>query len=1363
MLGVVAVNSFGDVTVSLQQLSPYNSANHYGTALRRGAENVPILEISFGRPAGAVLQELKLRYTGTRLADVGPYARLYNSSDVLVSERSISSGTVTFPLSETLPGTYVVKLDVLAGAGSNRVTLGFDSALIDGVPINVNDTTHTNPTAFAYIDASAPAPDKYEPVTVTVNSVDYTITGYDGVYDRRAKILKLRFYDEKDPIGPTTPKVQNPLVRLVWSDGDGDTPVPQVDLSKITLRALDDNQPINLSGATLLWPGTGGLYVPSGTAIPAAGAEFPKGASAFSSEVWIRLTSSQDAHVNNNIIPDNSTGIVAQGGVELAQAIELYINGALWDAGANVDTKPADGDFKNAIGEHVKSIIAIGDTTPPALKETGNIYEHVWDETTKTNQGKLTLTFDEVVDVSTIDDLEKIKLAAGTADIPLIGADVLTDIDAKVVEIKITDEETVGKVATVQREYTTLYVRLEAGAVKDLVGNPNAEQRWQAIEKWIGDTRKPEFKVGESYYIHDDGSDNHYAKLVLKFNEQMDTRGGFINAANIELAAQQTGDNPAPIYLTQSEIALNQKFSDEIVFHLTALHRDTISKWGPPIIWIRLIVDAVSDRAGNGVATMAMRQALGPLLLTSPTHPSEEKWYASPDVSFTWQPIVEGVIGYYVILDKEQATIPTPETAQDYVIGTEKNYRNLTDGTWYFHIRGEFPEGSLTVVACYCVNIDSTPKVSSSSHPDQQKWYQSREVKINWKIQDIPSAKAFYYILDDKPDTSPDKSKATKTNDTSLFTMLPSDGEWYFHLVWEDEVGSLSKTTHYKLAVDATPSEPVTQLSVLLTDEGNINLSWVEPKDNASGVANYQIFRSIFSGAVGVSVGTDITKIEFIDKTVEKGQVYYYTVMPVDKAGNKQMNGNVQLSTENAPTEGTLSVQPSFGHVGDEIEVSGMSFEANEQVKVKLNDIEITVKAGEDGSFKATLKVPTLTGGKHVLVAEGRIRKVEGWFEVKGRVSEITPNKAPVGSIITVVGDGFAANAKVSVKIGGETTSIVNGKETTTDGKLSVDVVVPKVGLGIQTLTVSDGQGEVASSIQVIEGEPMTGGRGKFIMELAKGLNMVSLPLKPDFEMDAKTFGELLDATVVIQLNRETKQFVPFIPTVDMTNFPIEGGKGYIVNVLESKAVEVEGKAWFSAPNRDDSGREPVWAFAVGGEVGFGERVVVRNARSGEAASGEVRGGRFGVVLGGMQGREVVGEGDVVEVLVYDGGKLVGRGEVRVSIEQLERAVGLVHVERLPERTKLLPNYPNPFNPETWIPFALAENAEVVIRMYDLKGRLVRELDLGRLEAGSYVSKGKAGYWDGRNEQGEMVASGVYIYQMVADKKTFTRRMGVLK
>ena len=98
-----------------------------------------------------------------------------------------------------------------------------------------------------------------------------------------------------------------------------------------------------------------------------------------------------------------------------------------------------------------------------------------------------------------------------------------------------------------------------------------------------------------------------------------------------------------------------------------------------------------------------------------------------------------------------------------------------------------------------------------------------------------------------------------------------------------------------------------------------------------------------------------------------------------------------------------------------------------------------------------------------------------------------------------------------------------------------------------------------------------------------------------------------------------------------------------------------------------------------------------------------------------------------------------------------------------PKQTVLLPNYPNPFNPETWMPYHLSNDANVQISIYDTRGELVRWLDLGHQIAGYYADRGKAAYWDGRNNQGESVASGVYFYQLSAGDYSATRKMLVLK
>ena len=111
---------------------------------------------------------------------------------------------------------------------------------------------------------------------------------------------------------------------------------------------------------------------------------------------------------------------------------------------------------------------------------------------------------------------------------------------------------------------------------------------------------------------------------------------------------------------------------------------------------------------------------------------------------------------------------------------------------------------------------------------------------------------------------------------------------------------------------------------------------------------------------------------------------------------------------------------------------------------------------------------------------------------------------------------------------------------------------------------------------------------------------------------------------------------------------------------------------------------------------------------------------------------------------------------------------GFVVLEQLlisltPRETELLSNYPNPFNPETWIPYRLAEDANVTLTIYGSSGQVVRTLDVGHRIASAYESRSKAAYWDGRNELGERVASGVYFYNLSAGDYSATRRMVILK
>ena len=118
-----------------------------------------------------------------------------------------------------------------------------------------------------------------------------------------------------------------------------------------------------------------------------------------------------------------------------------------------------------------------------------------------------------------------------------------------------------------------------------------------------------------------------------------------------------------------------------------------------------------------------------------------------------------------------------------------------------------------------------------------------------------------------------------------------------------------------------------------------------------------------------------------------------------------------------------------------------------------------------------------------------------------------------------------------------------------------------------------------------------------------------------------------------------------------------------------------------------------------------------------------------------------------------------GTAAFREGIAKLEYLLTLL----IPEETVLLHNYPNPFNPETWLPYHLSEPAEVTLTIYGIDGRVVRRLDLGHQDAGYYQSKARAAYWDGRNAVGERVASGIYFYTLTVGDFAATKKLLIRK
>ena len=316
----------------------------------------------------------------------------------------------------------------------------------------------------------------------------------------------------------------------------------------------------------------------------------------------------------------------------------------------------------------------------------------------------------------------------------------------------------------------------------------------------------------------------------------------------------------------------------------------------------------------------------------------------------------------------------------------------------------------------------------------------------------------------------------------------------------------------------------------------------------------------------------------------------------------------------------------------------------------------------------------------------------------------------------------------------------------------------------------------VSPDLQILRTEPTH----MFKMALASGLNMISLPLMPAEPYTASSFAEAIGATVVIQFDTATEQFAGFTSGQEGDGFPIEGGKGYIVNVPGGGTVTFTGTVWSNT--MEDAAAAPgiqlsstTWAFVVSGdlletEAGVSYTVVAKNHRTGEVATKQVSSDHkeFNTVWADLTRKSVIEVGDTLEVTLIDEWDNIVSGPFthQVGVEDLRNAyfslpltVGDVH----PAESILGQNFPNPFNPETWIPYQLEQSADVVLQIYDPSGRTVRTIDLGFKPQGFYMTRSTAAYWDGRNNMGEQVASGVYFYSLQTPDFSATRKMLILK
>ena len=335
----------------------------------------------------------------------------------------------------------------------------------------------------------------------------------------------------------------------------------------------------------------------------------------------------------------------------------------------------------------------------------------------------------------------------------------------------------------------------------------------------------------------------------------------------------------------------------------------------------------------------------------------------------------------------------------------------------------------------------------------------------------------------------------------------------------------------------------------------------------------------------------------------------------------------------------------------------------------------------------------------------------------------------------------------------------------------------------------------IKTPVSVRLGGDALGVDGSSTITLNAGLNLVGLPLKDSRVMrvsDLFALAGIADnvPVIIVSDNGELKAVGR---AGDPSDIEITGGQSFILTAQQAATVTISGHGWdntasgtMAAPpitmrGIQATGITPVLALSgsivdsVNGINSAGLRVSVKNLSTGSAVATVV--GDMGSTSSQVGYRLTVVDiadgraaaiGDTLEISVRSPDMSIGVQPLRytVTVEDIKRH--RIHlpelvVQEIPAETELLRNYPNPFNPETWIPYRLAQDAFVTLTIYDGNGQMVRTLDVGHQTAAVYENRSRAAYWDGRNYVGESVASGVYFYTLTAGDFSATRKMVILK